>query len=533
MILHNDKMPITSKGFRSLGTTDYGTADQALAELVDNSWEIGYPTTFVNIVPHYSGRRSELKKIDVFEDGPGMDVETLERCLSIGSETDKTAGTLGFYGMGLKTSCLWCGDSFEILTKQAGGRLYHAVADIEGNRMIEEVESEATLGSFVLKTGTDHGTIITIHDIHKYNFPKKLGGFKRIISRGLGITFSFLIGGERKGNIMICGEKVEPIYFYNDKCKVISEEGATLSFTNVNGETVTYPYVAVHVPTDDDLKNDPMFLEKNMENQGVTYVRNGRVTGKGLLFGMVARNNIYNGCRIIVFGDGRADRDFGVSYNKSIKGKTVNENLKDSMVSEFKRHFEESKRLHNKSVTKGEVTEDLKRAVEKVNEELNNIPEIQDQLKDIKGMLQTQCGKAERTKQKQTEAKEPKEPKAITPEDEEKEKKPRRTKMKFNGVQFIFETVAMGEENCYFEPDFTEAGAPLIRINSEHNFYKNYLYGRSSVDAVNDFKPMVSDWFSLYGHEVEQTTENREIYNKYLLARSKSLASMYKEKQEE
>lgn len=523
VILANDVIPITKKGIESLSNTDYGTCSKALAELIDNSWELGYPTTRTNIQAVYATGVKNLISITVSDNGPGMTLEVLDKCMTVGSETEKSHETLGTYGMGLKTAGLWCGKTITILTKTNDGKLYKGTMSAKTGRQIEEVEDGFNIKRFKNIVRGNHGTIIAITDIRKERFPKTANGFRDTIARDHSLIFSDIIR-ERNAEMRVNGNRIQPIdYFDREISTKMSPDGAVWEYIGVDGLTKKIPYEAWYVP---GTQGDG-FLPRNQENQGIICIRNGRMTGKGLTFGIIAKNNIYNGCRIILKLDGSTDCDFGVSFGKTQRGEIANDDIRASFSKEFKKYFEMSKRYQEEATKKGEMTKALERAMEKAQEKIAQNTDFQEAMKDLKCNAE---GNKEGNSKPETHKEKPQDDHKPETKDEteKKHRKPRRAKICGSTIEFMVE--GMGEKGHYILPDYTVDGRAVCRINSEHNFYKNYMVGKSDEAAYNLYIDFATEWLSVYGKYSDKTEEAIEAYQKRLLIKSNALSSVYSER---
>ena len=127
-------MPIqvTTKGLRSIGRQPY-TFASALAELVDNS--IGAGAHWIEVRLEQQGG---LMKIEVRDDGSGMDLAALENSLNLGSESD---GGINEHGIGMKQALSWLkGDLTEpwtIHSKAANSDAVYTAFDDKGGFDVE------------------------------------------------------------------------------------------------------------------------------------------------------------------------------------------------------------------------------------------------------------------------------------------------------------------------------------------------------------------------------------------------------------
>lgn len=110
------------EALREMGYDSYAS----ILDIVDNS--IDAQCAFVRIE---IGEHKGDIVITIDDDGCGMDDEILSEALRLGSETEREAGDLGKFGMGLVTASIGLSQRVEVLTKEADGVLYHGGFDLE------------------------------------------------------------------------------------------------------------------------------------------------------------------------------------------------------------------------------------------------------------------------------------------------------------------------------------------------------------------------------------------------------------------
>lgn len=100
--------------------------EDAIQDICDNSvqWQGSQVSIFI------SGKKT-FDRIEVADNGTGMDRESLLEALRLGSSVEYPAGSLSKYGMGLKSAGLSQGRRLTVLTRCDEGTLYKAVLDVD------------------------------------------------------------------------------------------------------------------------------------------------------------------------------------------------------------------------------------------------------------------------------------------------------------------------------------------------------------------------------------------------------------------
>ena len=114
---------------RNCGYNNYA----AIADIIDNSVEPEVDATSVKIqFSTDSGKGGPIKSINIIDNGCGMDFDTMNEAMCLGSMTGKTGETnLGMYGAGLKTAALSLGKKLTVISRTQGSDyLSKAVLDI-------------------------------------------------------------------------------------------------------------------------------------------------------------------------------------------------------------------------------------------------------------------------------------------------------------------------------------------------------------------------------------------------------------------
>ena len=528
-------MPITMKGIKSISETPYGSYGNALAELIDNSWEKGYGTTRSEIISVFENKPyGKLKMIKVIDDGPGMDAQTIEKCFMIGSETEKGNDTLGLYGIGQKSACLWMANQYEVLTKKTDGELLSAVFNYEDGLHIGVVNDERAMRHFKTSVGCDHGTMVVLTKVKTERFKTRKSTFTETIKKSHGLIYSNRIKNGCK--MYVNGEEITPIDFLNyDISTKLSKDNAVFNFIDIEGKNHEIPYEAWFSPSDNESDKNPKFLSRTMDNQGFITLRNERVVGIGQLFNVLGtKNNIYNGLKIILHMDGSLDSYFGISFGKTQKGQIMNDDIRDQFRKEFRRYFALASKYQNENIQKGEINEEIQKGILNMQEELAKNDEIQEMLNNFKCNAEIDGDVEKREKKDKKPVDTEKNNKKDDINEEKKRRKPKnKGKGKICGINFQFLVESRGLGSPYFIPEVTEKGICQIIINSSHNYYVNHFAKLNRSNIKNALILMFAEWMSIYGRGYQPDEETLATYMSGLQNRSDELQKLYKNTAEE
>jgi len=141
----------TMEALRELGYDSYSS----ILDILDNCIDAHATKIDIEI-----GEEKGDIVITIDDDGTGMDKETLSEALRLGSDTEREAGDLGKFGMGLVTASIGLSQQVEVLTKENEGRLLFGGFDLEQiateNRFVKWVGPAAReqIASFLREKGT-------------------------------------------------------------------------------------------------------------------------------------------------------------------------------------------------------------------------------------------------------------------------------------------------------------------------------------------------------------------------------------------
>ncbi|MEU3571046.1 ATP-binding protein [Kitasatospora sp. NPDC036755] len=196
------------------------TPESAICDIVDNSVTAKAQRISIKLErePDMSeARRNSAARYIIADDGDGMGTDGLIEALALGVDGHYESGSLGKYGLGLKSAGLSQGDRIEVVSACEGGSWSKVALDLphveEVGRLecLMETPDSADLDRLSeLIPGATHGTMVTIEKIHKRNHPS-IRKTREALERNLGVTYFYFLqenGGDLQ--ILLDGDPVEP-----------------------------------------------------------------------------------------------------------------------------------------------------------------------------------------------------------------------------------------------------------------------------------------------------------------------------------
>ncbi|MFI5685823.1 ATP-binding protein [Streptomyces sp. NPDC051636] len=215
-----EEVPINpGRILRAIARIGY-TPESAICDIVDNSVAANARRVAIKLErePDMSeARRNSAARYIIADDGDGMDQGRLIEALALGAEGQYDSGSLGKYGLGLKSAGLSQGDRIEVVSARQGGAWSKAVLDLPHVERVGKLEclvmepDSADLERVnQLIPGAAHGTVVTIEKIHKRNHPS-IRKTRGALERNLGVTYFYFLhpnGGDLE--ILLDGDPVKP-----------------------------------------------------------------------------------------------------------------------------------------------------------------------------------------------------------------------------------------------------------------------------------------------------------------------------------
>lgn len=457
----------------------------AIADIVDNSLDAGAKKISVII-------EKNLESIKICDNGSGMDYETLNEAIKLGSETSKDYETLGFYGTGLNSASISLGRKLTVKTKAKDAKFYIGLFDldeIEKTRKWEAIIYEGTDGeyqNFVSLTGSDEGTIIEISKLDRIS-NKNITVFKDILLKKFGLFFKYFIDNGIK--ILINDELVKALDPMH-RNEIFSERKSELNQSfEYNGKTYIFNIYRLDKSCTNLLRQSG--YGRNIANAGIYIYRNYRLVGSALDLGIVKKSGdgYSSGIRIELFVDGSDDYLFNSTFMKMISEKEsseINQGFVDKCKDVLGKFIESIKTEEKNERQAEEVDDETKRSIEDIDRSINSNKWV-DRIK--------------KNTQKQND-----EP----PIEREKSEHDERDDPQRKNRWFKTELVRRGEFGKVFDLVFNN-GSYIIQLNIDHVYWIEFLSkaSRNTQEAIIKlFASMVIAHSNLEHEDKEEILDN-------------------------
>lgn len=159
----------------ALRNTGYRNIESAIAEIVDNSVQANAKDIFIIISEKYNEKtgRNNIDEIAFLDNGVGMNILELSKCLGIGYSTRTDRKGMGRFGVGLPQSSLYACPSVEVYSWQDGYQDCKKVfLDIEKVKNGEQEEIEDPISSKIPEKYNKYLEYVSVKDNKTYNFTK-------------------------------------------------------------------------------------------------------------------------------------------------------------------------------------------------------------------------------------------------------------------------------------------------------------------------------------------------------------------------
>lgn len=499
-----ENKPNAGKLMSSLRHLDYSNIS-AVCDLVDNSIDAGADCIHVRV---RSAEPSKQFKVEVWDNGRGMDLQTLREAMRLGSKTEKNSQyDLGKYGMGLVTSSISIGERLAVFTSCDGKTVIKSVQDLEDIRekddffvRLTEVKGEdaskwqdilTKLASKIsinnIKTQSDEkplitGTSVIISKIDRWQWKTEKGAVDRLVL-ALGQTFrKFISSGKDIYVNEVKVDAIDPIYDFEPT--LLAEESIKIEDENL--------VVKVFELKDygRQLNQDKGF---NIANQGFTVLRNNREISFGQTFGIWTKHNDYNLLRIELSYSGFLDDLMNVGFTKQNVTPQGNQSIYDKLKSFINPHL---KQVRHRAKKRQEDNRDKK----------EDFSEVEKYITQKAHLLKTPPAVIEKRDPKQNKQSE-----KVKEEISQRGARLDITKKKpvdISSLKVKFRTKSMDKAGPLYTSEM-EGDVTSIYWNIDHPFYQDFIIPHEDDKEV--LNPICFLVYSLASAELRASSESDSI----------------------
>lgn len=313
----NDPNP--ARLIESLRHVGYGNYE-AIADLVDNC--IDAEATQIHITVR---KQREDFEIVIADNGIGMDQETLDQAMRLGSLTQRDPATdLGKFGMGLVTASHSMSRRTEVITK-SGDVYLTAINDIDeivkANRFLnhlgESTPSDIALFNDLLADASS-GSVVRLTKTDSLQ-NRNTTHFANTLRRHLGqVHRFFLMVGMHGMQITVNGEVVEPIdplMADHKETEIFSDDLYPIEIETSSGRTTENIRVRIALIPEDVSAGD-LALAKSLQHQGFYGLRNNRQIFAAQTLGFFSKHNDFNRMRGEIFFSAKFDEVINIEFTK-------------------------------------------------------------------------------------------------------------------------------------------------------------------------------------------------------------------------
>lgn len=315
------------ESLRYLGYDNY----VAVADIVDNSIDAEASIIRIKVSTVQSAFR-----ISVADNGNGMDRDTLDQCLRLGSITEKDpTSDLGKFGMGLVTAGLSLCRRTTVITKQGGSYLtsivdldevirtnsfckYLADSSREEKAILDAEFPDSPSGTIVIFDKCDgiRNTNVTV--------------FVNTLKKHLGRIHRYFIAANTE---IYVNDKpvsvVDPLELDNPETEIYSDEEYPVTIQSNGKEQQENIRIRIAlIPR--DVSGGQRDLDANLPNQGFYILRNNREIRAHDTLDAFHKHNDFNRLRGEIFFTGDMDALVGIDFTK--REIVLDQSLKDQLL---------------------------------------------------------------------------------------------------------------------------------------------------------------------------------------------------------
>lgn len=329
-----DNTPNAGKLISALRDTGYDNLS-SISDILDNAVDAEAKNVWIDIDP-----LGDDFVVSISDDGYGMDYDTLDQAMKLGSLTERTIDSdLGKYGMGLVTASLSIGKRLTVISSNGNGHLT-SIQDVDdivetnsfGKTIGESSDEEIEIFK-KLTRNAESGTVVLVSKCDRMQNPN-INQFSKQITKDVAQTFRVFLAS--KLNVFVRGDKVrayDPLWL--DKgAELFSDETFDVA-SGDDTESIRVRIVALPKPSS---SQEGELGGVNQANQGFYLLRNNREVAGGETLGVFTKHNRANRFRAEIYFSGNIDNLMGINFTKkSIRPKQqVMDKLKEITLPQFR-----------------------------------------------------------------------------------------------------------------------------------------------------------------------------------------------------
>jgi len=307
-----ENTPNAAKLLTALRSTGYDNYS-AISDIVDNSLDANADVIKIEVG---KGHNEEII-ITISDNGDGMDLDTLDQALRLGSLTSRNDESLGKYGMGLVTASISIGRKLIVISKK-DAKYSTGIQDLDEvsheNKFIktlrESNDIERNLFVQVLG-GVESGTLVMIQKVDNLQ-NKNISSLTSKLIRDFGEIYRYFLNANKK--IMVNKKEVhplDPMMQNHDNSQIFIDDEHIFESDGVKASARLR---IVHLPKFSRDESDRLGI--NIHNQGFYILRNNRQIAKGESLGIFKKHGDFNRFRAELFINGGLDKKVGVNFKK-------------------------------------------------------------------------------------------------------------------------------------------------------------------------------------------------------------------------
>lgn len=373
MVNHRENTPNAGLFITALRSLGYNNVS-AINDIIDNSLDAD--ATEVRIEISLEDPENDLIRIQ--DNGSGMDLETLDQALRLGSDTQHNVSTdLGKFGMGLSTASISIAKRLVVLTKTAeSDTVLASTQDIDdivaANAFVKTLgtaDTEQTATFHELVPG-GHGTIVFLTKCDRVS---QRNALPSRVTKEVSRVFRAYIASNKQ--MVVNKVKLIPtdIFLQGQGGTIYSDEEYEVTVQK-DGKPFT-DTIKVRLGVLPDFGNRGNLDHAiNAANQGFYVFRNNREIQKGATLGIFTRHPSFNRFRAELYFSSELDEAMGVNFQKN--GINLSQSVFDKLNQNIEPQLRTIRKLCARVTTKQDGSDSHKEAARQIRKKqgLLNLP---------------------------------------------------------------------------------------------------------------------------------------------------------------